>query len=247
MKKLFFVFAFVLMGAVAMAQSQKVYVDGKLSTKEVANNIPASQIASMSRSVEDGVAVTRIVLKKGDSIAAVKPMEINAAGGVAAALSQVYEKTTLLKVGAAAADFTGQKYSGGELKLSDYKGKVILLNFWATWCAPCLNELAPEGLPTVLAKFAGNADFVFLPAAYTNSKEQLDAFFATENGKTIYSYLSPITIMDPDKAIFSLYATRGVPRSFVIGKDGKIVLGSLGASPEELAKIEAAIADALNK
>lgn len=56
-----------------------------------------------------------------------------------------------------------------------------------------------------------------------------------------------VTAMDPDKKIFGLYATQGVPRSFVIGRDGQITFGSLGAAPEELERIAEAIQEQLNQ
>ena len=146
-----------------------------------------------------------------------------------------------------AADFRATKYAGGDLTLTALRGKVVLLNFWATWCGPCLRELAPEALPKIiLERFAADSEFVFLPVAYTDSKESLDKFFAGDEQQN-YAYLRDLTAMDPDKRVFGLYAEQGVPRSFVIDRNGRIVLGSLGAAQEELERIAAAIEKELSR
>ena len=117
----------------------------------------------------------------------------------------------------------------------------MLLNFWATWCGPCLRELAPEALPKIiLERFAADSEFVFLPVAYTDSKESLDKFFAGDEQHN-YAYLRDLTAMDPDKRVFGLYAEQGVPRN------GRIVLWSLGAAQEELERMAAAIEKELSR
>ena len=114
-------------------------------------------------------------------------------------------------------------------------------------CGPCLRELAPEALPKIiLERFAADSEFVFLPVAYTDSKESLDKFFAGDEQQN-YAYLRDLTAMDPDKRVFGLYAEQGVPRSFVIDRNGRIVLGSLGAAQEELERIAAAIEKELSR
>ena len=162
------------------------------------------------------------------------------------AIRQQYEKTTLLKEGSQAADFTAEKYAGGSVRLSDNRGKVVLLNFWGSWCGPCLRELAPGMLPARLKQFEGNDRFLYLPVAYKDSRESRDKFLATEKGRTDYAYLRTATALDADKEIFNRYATQGVPRLFVIGADGKILLGTLGFVEEELDKVEAIIRQALD-
>ncbi len=145
---------------------------------------------------------------------------------------QLDEQTSLLHEGEVPAPFTAEKYAGGTLDLSSYAGKVIHLCFWGTWCRPCLHELQPEHLPAVIAPYLNNDDYVFLPIAQ-DTREALDTFFASERGKA-YAWLAPLTGIDGKRSIFGLYAGGGIPRSVIIGKDGKIAQTSIGSDDYEL-------------
>lgn len=234
------------------AQTGKYYIDGRETTREEILKLPSGAIESMANSVENGLPVVRIKLKPqgGERVSDTVQQEKNTASPreqAMQAIRGIYEQHTRLKEGDQAADFQAAKYAGDDLTLASLRGKVVLLNFWATWCGPCLRELAPESLPKIiLERFAGNDDFVFLPVAYTDSKESLDKFFAGDKQQN-YGYLRDQTAMDPDKRIFGLYAEQGVPRSFVIDRGGRIVLGSLGAAQEELERIAAAIEKELSR
>ena len=234
------------------AQTGKYYIDGRETTREEILKLPSGAVASMENSVENGLPVVRIQLKpEGGEQAPDTGQQKNSVAPPREKAMQmlrgIYEQSTLLKEGDQAADFRAAKYAGKDLTLTALRGKVVLLNFWATWCGPCLRELAPEALPKIiLERFSGNSDFVFLPVAYTDSEESLDKFFAGDKQQN-YDYLRNLTAMDPDKRIFGLYAQQGVPRSFVIDRSGRIVLGSLGAAQEELERIAAAIEKELSR
>lgn len=73
----------------------------------------------------------------------------------------VPESKTLVKVGDPVPDFTVKMFDGSTVDIASLKGKVVLINFWATWCPPCRAELK-QVQKQIIDRFAGR-DFVFLP------------------------------------------------------------------------------------
>ena len=124
----------------------------------------------------------------------------------------------------AAPDFTVLDSEGNEVQLSDYVGKPIVLNFWATWCPPCRQELT-RVQKDIIDRFAGR-NFVFLPISRGEKREDVAAF----REKTGYTF--PMGL-DPSQAIYDRYASNYIPRNFLIGADGKVVLATVGYDAEE--------------
>lgn len=181
------------------------------------------------------VAIAMLTL--GISLSADAQSKNRSADQEALEMEKLKRETSILKEGDKAADFTGKKFAGGSFNLADHKGKVVMLLFWGSWCPPCRHELRPENLPATLKEFKGNPDFVFQPIAYKDTKATLEKFFSSEEGKTIYSYLKPLTLVDEDKSIFNLYAESGVPRCAIIGRNGVVAYVGLGSSEEGLKEV----------
>ena len=144
--------------------------------------------------------------------------------------------TTLINVGDKAPDFTVEMFNGEKITLSQLKGKVVLINFWATWCPPCRQELT-HVQKEIIDHFKGQ-DFVFLPISRGEKKSVVEAF----REKTGYTF--PMGL-DPTQEIFKKYASNYIPRNFVVGKDGKVIYVSVGFEPAEFANMIKAIEAAL--
>ena len=134
------------------------------------------------------------------------------------------DASTIAKEGMEAPDFTVEMFDGENIRLSDLRGKVVLVNFWATWCPPCREELT-RVQADIIDRFAGK-DFVFLPISRGEEKQTVAAFRKRMN------YTFPMGL-DPDQKIFRRYAKNYIPRNFLVGPDGKIILASIGYDKAE--------------
>jgi thiol-disulfide isomerase/thioredoxin len=124
--------------------------------------------------------------------------------------------------------------SGRELRLADFRGKVVLLNIWATWCAPCKAEM--PSLDRLQAKLGG-ADFVVLPVSIDRGGGPVVAFFYSRRD---LSHLG--VYLDPNSRLADRMGIDGVPSSYLIDRGGDIVGELMGAtewdSPEVIDLIE---------
>lgn len=113
---------------------------------------------------------------------------------------------------------------GKDVKLSDYKGKVILLNFWATWCPPCRKELPDLSQISTELK---DKDFVMIGVSVDDNQEVLNKFLETNR--------LPYTIVfEPTELVGKYMSTAGqtqnvVPQTYIINKEGKVVEAILGS------------------
>ncbi|WP_461640289.1 peroxiredoxin family protein [Labilibaculum euxinus] len=132
---------------------------------------------------------------------------------------------SLVKTGDQVPNFSIPTLDGKEFVISDLKGKVVLVNFFATWCGPCMKEL-PEVESQLWPKFK-NENFAMVSIGREHTKEQLEAF----NGKKGLTF--PIA-PDPKREVYAKFASQYIPRNFIVDKTGKIVWQGVGFSLEEL-------------
>ena len=115
--------------------------------------------------------------------------------------------------------FTLPDIDGNMVSLSDYKGKIVLLNIWATWCPPCVAEM--PSMEKLYQELKGE-DFEILAVSIDATGSNVVAPFMKKHK------LSFPALTDTQGTIKDLYQTTGVPESFIIGKDGFIAEKIIG-------------------
>ncbi|MGA2369901.1 MAG: TlpA disulfide reductase family protein [Candidatus Korobacteraceae bacterium] len=115
------------------------------------------------------------------------------------------------------ADFTLTDLQGKSWTLKDLRGKVVLVNFWATWCPPCRKEM-PD-LEALYKRFQDQG-FVILSISEDEETDKVQPFIAERN----ISY--PI-LLDPGQKVNNMFKVDGIPKSFVYDRDGKLVAQSI--------------------
>jgi len=132
--------------------------------------------------------------------------------------SAAVQKVAAVK-GAIAPDFELKNMAGENIRLSDYRGKVVVLNFWATWCPPCKKEM--PSMERLYQVFSGS-DFVMLAVnSEKNGYKNVERFQKNKN----YSF--PV-LLDSDAAVQKTYRVSAFPETFIIDKKGVIVEKVIG-------------------
>jgi len=134
-------------------------------------------------------------------------------------LREKYKAMDNLSTGKMAPAFTLKSLEGKDVSLLDFIGKVVYIDFWASWCAPCRGEMK-NGAPKLHAKFKDNKNVVFL---YVSLDSKVDAWkkaIAEDNIEGIH-LLSQAT-SGVNTPIAKAFNISGIPRYVIIGKDGRI-------------------------
>jgi len=132
-----------------------------------------------------------------------------------------------------APDFSIENLRGGNAGLKDYKGKVVLLNFWATWCMPCRAEM--PSMETAWQKYKDQGFAVVAVSVDEGSKGRIETF------ARLLDLSFPI-LLDPESEVSDMYKVSNMPTSFLIDRNGKIISRIVGTddwtSPEAIQLVE---------
>jgi len=123
--------------------------------------------------------------------------------------------------------------NGGSASLSSYKGKVLILNFWATWCPPCRAEM--PSMETLYRRFK-NQGLEILAVDLGEDPATVQQFIRQN------SYTFPV-LLDKDNKVNPLYGIRSIPTTYIIDREGKIISVIVGSirwdNPRVIAAFEA--------
>jgi peroxiredoxin len=149
-----------------------------------------------------------------------------------------YGSPGIISIGEPAPDVVLKDESGKTVQLSEYKGKVVFLNFWATWCLPCIKEM-PE-MQTVNAAFK-DRKFQMLAVSVDLNWEKVNDFYKQYN-------LDLPTFLDPGHQVTNRFKVFKFPETFIIDANGFVVKHRIGedrwASPQNMAYIDSLIREA---
>jgi peroxiredoxin len=154
------------------------------------------------------------------------------------AAEQAEFESSLTKVGQQAPEIRWVTLDGQKWDNKSFHGKVVLVNFFATWCGPCLQEI-PHLQKEIWEKFKGK-NFVMVLIGREHKEAELKEFQKKRE-------LTLPMAADPERKIFARFATDQIPRDYVIAADGKIAYQSDGFTEPEFKKMVEVIAKELKK
>jgi peroxiredoxin len=148
-----------------------------------------------------------------------------------AAMGQVtIDSANLLKPGSRLPSFTLTTIDGNKISPSDLEGKVVLINFFATWCGPCMQEM-PELYRDIWQKYRNNKDFMLLVI----DREEKPAVVKAWADKKQFDI--PFCL-DEKRETYSMFATKFIPRNYLFDRKGILVYHSMGFEKEEFGRLK---------
>ena len=141
------------------------------------------------------------------------------------------ERSDLLAAGTPAPDFTAQTPEGKPLHLADFKGKIVILDFWATWCGPC--KVSMPGLQKI---YDGVRDqgVVVLSLNVWDEKDPFDAWIKANSGTTYnFTFAFDPAGRGKDSIATSKFNVSGIPTMYILNREGKVAATLMGSGNEK--------------
>src|SRR5690554_3242604 len=159
--------------------------------------------------------------------------------GLSCAQQSGSDQQWLVGMGQVSPDFDFAWKGDRKDNIANHRGKVVLINFFATWCPPCRAEL-PRVQEEIWKKYGDRSDFALFVFGREENWDVLDPFIENTG------YTFPI-LPDLERGIFSKFATQSIPRNVILDREGKIIYQSIGYTEAEFNKMLELLDKEINK